>query len=385
MNPLDVVDDSTHYHSRGTVSVPNLLTIIIDTNPRAWAALANVLPLSQAIATIFVYANSHLAFSDDHHVALLASHCNRAVWLYPEPPTPTKPPSEDVEMGDAGSGKPSQPAPSANKFHQFAKLEASVLRSVRSLIDNTTAADVASTTTTQIPGALTLALAFINKMHLAVMGGSGRRGISPPPDTEPAHKNHRRSRIAVRARILIISVSDSSAEQYIPTMNAVFAAAHSEIPIDTLSLRGSPTFLQQASHITRGNFINVLEPRGLLQYLMVGCASAGLTPDPNDNTASGNRARMKLGKQTPVPPQGGDGGDPLFAPRAESVDFRAACFCHGSVIDTGFVCSICLSIFCDIPDGGVCRTCGTKLALGNYGARPAVSAAAKGKEVQAEG
>lgn len=40
----------------------------------------------------------------------------------------------------------------------------------------------------------------------------------------------------------------------------------------------------------------------------------------------------------------------------------------------GFVCSVCLSIFCEPPDGGaaVCLTCGTQLRLGNYGQNPVV-------------
>src|SRR5512140_1535216 len=136
MSAIDVVDASVHYHGHKHLTIPSLCTIIIDTNPRAWAALADVLPLSKAIPNILVYANSHLALSDDHHVALLASHSNRAVWLYPEPPTPTKPASEDVEMRDAGTGKPPPPPPpaaSANKYHQFAKVEASLLRSLRTL------------------------------------------------------------------------------------------------------------------------------------------------------------------------------------------------------------------------------------------------------------
>ena len=62
----------------------------------------------------------------------------------------------------------------------------------------------------------------------------------------------------------------------------------------------------------------------------------------------------------------------LITPIHDTVDFRAACFCHGRVVDTGFVCSICLSIFCEAPENSECFTCGTKLSLGNYGAKPAV-------------
>ena len=46
----------------------------------------------------------------------------------------------------------------------------------------------------------------------------------------------------------------------------------------------------------------------------------------------------------------------------------------------GYVCSICLSIFCEVPEGALCLTCGTKLRLGDYGRRPVVvpTAAAAG-------
>ncbi|KAG5928277.1 hypothetical protein E4U42_000935 [Claviceps africana] len=72
----------------------------------------------------------------------------------------------------------------------------------------------------------------------------------------------------------------------------------------------------------------------------------------------------------------------LIAPTHDTIDFRAACFCHGSVVDTGFVCSICLSIFCEIPQNAECLTCGTQLALGKYGSKPAVVARRKKKRVK---
>ena len=37
------------------------------------------------------------------------------------------------------------------------------------------------------------------------------------------------------------------------------------------------------------------------------------------------------------------------------VDFRAACFCHRQLIDIGFVCSVCLSVFCSFTP--ICTTC----------------------------
>lgn len=38
------------------------------------------------------------------------------------------------------------------------------------------------------------------------------------------------------------------------------------------------------------------------------------------------------------------------------VDFRASCFCHKRTIDVGYVCSVCLAIFCkQMPS---CLICG---------------------------
>ncbi|AEO71504.1 uncharacterized protein THITE_2123949 [Thermothielavioides terrestris NRRL 8126] len=415
MSAQDVVDASEHYEVYNTDDIPSLCTIIIDTNPRAWAALADVLPISKAIANILIFVNAHLAFSNSNQVALIASHTNRAVWLYPAPPKQAPAPSEDVDMRDAGSSS-DKPAPSykpsaANKYPQFAQIEHILLTSLRSLIDDTTVSDLS--TTTQISGALTLALAHINKTALsfaasaaaanaltttgAPMTAGAAVGAAPVASTSTSGGGL----AGMHARILILSVSDSSPAQYIPTMNAVFAAAHARIAIDTLSLRGSATFLEQASFITRGTFIRAAEPRGLLQYLMFGFGSgsapshpaaggggAGGTdagkgpaskPKTSASTANGGGA---AGRGRPKPGGassssrlglGASVAELLVTPSADAVDFRAACFCHRNVVDTGFVCSICLSIFCEVPDGGECLTCGTRLALGNYGRTPVVA------------
>lgn len=125
-------------------------------------------------------------------------------------------------------------------------------------------------------------------------------------------------------------------------MNAVFAAAHNQVAIDTIALAGDSTFLQQACFNTNGIYLKASNPQGLLTYLMFG-----LIPD--------TEAR-----------------ESIITPAHDTVDFRTACFCHGKVVDTGFVCSVCLSIFCEPPENAECLTCGTVLALGNYGAKPAV-------------
>lgn len=332
MNAITDPDATSHYAAPDTAAadVPSLLTIVLDTNPRAWAALDATLPLSKAVASLLIFVNGHLAFSNANQVALIASHTDRATWLYPSRPVPRVDGGGGVDMhGSAGA-----PAPvgSANKYPLFAQVEAAVTASLREISAATTAADLGSTTT-KLSGALTMALSYINRAS---------QSLTATPNPTTTDTTQPSSLRGIRARILVLSVSDSQPTQYIPTMNAVFAASHLSIPIDTLSLSGNSTFLQQAAFITDGTFLRASEPRGILQYLMTG-----LMPD-------------------------GAARDALVAPRHHSVDFRAACFCHRRVVDTGFVCSVCLGIFCEVPPGAACLLCGNKLKLGSYGAKPAV-------------
>ena len=51
----------------------------------------------------------------------------------------------------------------------------------------------------------------------------------------------------------------------------------------------------------------------------------------------------------------------------------------------GFVCSICLSIFCEPPEGAICLTCGTHLKVGEYGRKPVVVVRGKKRKKRKEG
>lgn len=380
---MDAVDATTHYEIYATEETPSLTAIIIDTNPRAWAAIKDVLPISKALANILVFVNSRLAYSSTNQVAIIASHTNRAIWLYPTPPKASEAPNEnggDVDMVDADNDTAFAPKSksaqdkqaSANKFAQFAQIESSIVNSLRELMTSTTESDLA-TTTTQISGALTLALHHINKTSIQLTDADGQQAsadsgkgaaANPAAALIPSSSLLR----GLHARILVVSVSDSSPSQYIPTMNAVFAASHAGIPIDILSLHGAATFLQQASYITRGTFLEATSPQGLLTYLMFGFASSIDTRHTVTTTTTG---AGQAGTRGAVDGSA-TGLEQLVSPSTANVDFRAACFCHRKVIDTGFVCSICLSIFCEVPEDAECYTCGNKLSLGQYGSKPAV-------------
>ncbi|KAI0876489.1 TFIIH subunit Tfb4/p34 [Hypoxylon argillaceum] len=352
---MNTIDGSEHYDESGfTVQTPSLLTVVIDTNPRAWAAIHDLLPISKAIANILVFVNAHLAHGNNNYVAVLAAHTNRAVWLFPPSPNP------DALSLSLSSRRPreQQPQPpqlgtSANKYPHFSMIESSVLASLRALIDATTPSDLAQSPTTLVSGALSMALAYIHKVSLVFEPPKASSADAANPATAPSAAPAAPS---IHARILVVSVSQSSPAQYIPTMNAVFAASHARVPVDTLALYDAPTFLQQAAFITGGVFLSAAaNPRGLLSYLMLGFLG-----DVEARAA-------------------------LVVPAQHAVDFRAACFCHRDVVDAAFVCSICLSIFCGVPANAECQTCGTKLALGNYGAKPAVVPRRKKKRKRVNG
>ena len=298
---------------------PSLLTIILDTNPHAWALLAPTLPLSAAIANLLVFINAHLAFNNASKVAIIASHTQRAEFLYPPSPAPSNPlttngatsaqngADSDSEMADPSSPT-SMVASDANHYRPFHQIQQTLLTALQSLYETTHPASL--TPTTSIAGALTLALTYINKAQILASTGPGQQHPQHAAAIDPTAPSNTPSLLP---RILILSVSGDLAHQYIPIMNTIFACQRLSIPIDICKIAGDTVFLQQASDATKGTYIKLEHPRGLLQYLLMG-----FLPD-------------QTGRRW------------LIQPTAVGVDFRAACFCHRKVVDVGFVCSICLS------------------------------------------
>ncbi|KAI9809927.1 MAG: hypothetical protein M1825_000360 [Sarcosagium campestre] len=372
---MNAVDGSEHYERESDEPPASLLTIIIDTNPRAWAALSDILSLSQAVANILVFINAHIAFNYTNQVAVIASHSSKAQFLYPPSSSPDAQrttqqngdingtgdvtmagdpdasPASDTALANGTSDEHKSSPDDANKYRPFRLVEEQVMRSLRDLMASTTPSDIEDTTSTMLAGALTLALAYINKQTILHSeshgGGSNSNGTedngAPAATVAPGSREDDSSvSRGLQSRILVVSVSSDLAFQYIPVMNCIFAAQRKRIPIDVLKLASSTAFLQQAADATRGIYMHIASPRGLLQYLMMA-----FLPDQSTRRH-------------------------LVPPTQVNVDFRAACFCHKNVIDLGFVCSICLSIFCEPPEGAICQTCGTHLQLGDYGSKPAV-------------
>ncbi|XAR62794.1 hypothetical protein NMG60_11017674 [Bertholletia excelsa] len=129
-------------------------------------------------------------------------------------------------------------------------------------------------------------------------------------------------------RILCLHGSPDGPAQYVAIMNAIFSAQRSMVPIDSCVIGGQHSaFLQQASYITGGVYLKPQQLDGLFQYLSTVFA-----------TDLHSRNFLQL-------------------PKPVGVDFRASCFCHKSTIDMGYICSVCLSIFC--KHHKKCSTCGS--------------------------
>ncbi|BCS19186.1 TFIIH/NER complex subunit TFB4 [Aspergillus puulaauensis] len=356
---MNAVDATEHYETSAHDPAPSLLTVVIDTNPHVWALLEKDekknFPFSTAVANILVFLNAHLACNYANEVAVVASHTHKAAWLYPSPSSTSQEDSDgDVAMTADSSNDENNSGKQVNKYRPFRIVEEQVTSNLKHLMDSTSRADVESNTSTMMAGALTLALTHINRRTIAWAEAHGG-DITHSGDQDTARRSTATNdggAEGLQSRILIISVSSAtgSAHQYIPIMNGIFACQRLHIPIDVCKLSGDAVFLQQASDATKGIYMPLSDPRGLLQYLMMA-----FLPD--------QRSRKHL-----------------VLPTRVDVDFRAACFCHRRVVDIGLVCSICLSIFCEPPENGDCLTCGTHLDTGDYGAKPAVVARKKKKK-----
>ncbi|KAJ3007233.1 RNA polymerase II transcription factor B subunit 4 [Thoreauomyces humboldtii] len=234
----------------------NLLTVIIDTNPRAWALAARdpqrPAVFLQIIQQILVFINAHLSLKFDNELAIIASHTDRSRFLYPLPPGPAPTTAAAAVGQDDGQKETEGPWKPANVYKQFFDVDQGVVGTLKALIADYDPEkdDAALRDNSMIAGSLSLAQSYINRVKRA---------------NETAN---------VQSRIFLISISPDRPSQYIATMNSIFAAQKIKTRIDVCRFRGSTyggdsVFLPQAAHITGGIFLEIPEPKNALQYLLV--------------------------------------------------------------------------------------------------------------------
>jgi transcription initiation factor TFIIH subunit 3 len=134
-------------------------------------------------------------------------------------------------------------------YRAFAQVKVHVTRNLQHLLSEQPLKSMPNGT--QLAGALSLGLTYINRLQID-------SPLNPPS-----------------ARILIVSTSQDSKGQYIPIMNAIFAAQKAKIQIDVVRIGGDAkttesTFLQQASYTTNGVYtpLEATKLSQLPQYLL---------------------------------------------------------------------------------------------------------------------
>lgn len=198
----------------------------------------------------------------------------------------------------------------------FKRVDDAVFEGVRSLIHEACTEETNANRPIGMVRALSLALCHINRIAILTRIGDDQNELDPAAMERTAERNQLAA-ATFRHRVLILSVTQDASAQYVPMMNCIFSAQKQGIHIDVCKLFGEDTvFLRQACHLTGGHYYRLDGLDGLLQVLMtVYLPSRSIRPM-------------------------------LMFPAMDDVDFRAACFCHRRNVDIGYVCSVCLSIFC---------------------------------------
>ncbi|XP_048092690.1 general transcription factor IIH subunit 3 isoform X1 [Alosa alosa] len=304
----------------------SLLVIVLDVNPIWWGQQTQRQPeftLSKCLDAVMVMGNSHLIMTRTNKLAIIASTCQESHFLFP---------SKHWSAGD-GTGDDSVSAGGDGKYELLSVANDFMAEEIRALIARM---EVKDQTDTLLAGALAKALCYIHRLSKQLAAGQD-----------------------MTSRILVIKAAEDCALQYMNFMNVIFAAQKQVrcpshplcyslyhcalispsfvfllfqgVLIDACVLDSDSGLLQQACDITGGLYLKIPQRVALTQYLLWV-----FLPDSEE------RAQLVL-------------------PPSVHVDYRAACFCHRNLIEIGYVCSVCLSIFCNFSP--ICTTCETAFKI----------------------
>ncbi|NXQ89467.1 TF2H3 factor, partial [Nyctibius grandis] len=285
----------------------SLLVIVIDTNPIWWGKKAleeAEFTLSKCIDAVMVLGNSHLIMNRTNRLAVIASHTQESRFLYPG----KRWAFADL-FGDGSSSMESNCSGSKDgKYELLTAVNDAIAEEIKDLMTKTDMRG--QQTETLLAGSLAKALCLYSCISSSFQYLANQE---------------------MKSRILVIKAAEDSALQYMNFMNVIFAAQKQSILIDACVLDSDSGLLQQACDITGGIYLKVPHMPSLLQYLLWV-----FLPDQEQRSQ-------------------------LVLPPPVHVDYRAACFCHRNLIEIGYVCSVCLSIFCNFSP--ICSTCETAFKI----------------------
>mmetsp|Transcript_41098 Transcript_41098/g.131480 ORF Transcript_41098/g.131480 Transcript_41098/m.131480 type:complete len:296 (-) Transcript_41098:17-904(-) len=279
-----------------------------DAKPPAGAAAAEApVDLNQFLTQVLIFINSFLVSHQRNHLCVMAMTSSDCHVVY----------ASAIERKARGEGD-------VTAVPAYLSAGTDIMRKLREL---TATAQVeekaegeAGGTAPPFSAALARALCYLNRL------AKSEDEVGGFPAT-PAQQ-----------RVLCMLGARDHPPQYISVMNAVFSAQRSGVVVDGYMLgQWDSAFLQQAANITGGVYLRPQQQQGLLQFLL---SVFGVDQSLRES---------------------------LVLPRPLGVDFRASCFCHKDTIDLGYVCSVCLSIFCQACKE--CSTCGTVFARRRAGGK----------------
>ncbi|KAI4246412.1 MAG: hypothetical protein L6R42_009918, partial [Xanthoria sp. 1 TBL-2021] len=306
--PPETTTTNTKIHTEPPIS---LLTIILDTHPSAWALLSPTLPFSTFLAHLLVFINAHLACNNSNQICLIAAHPQRAEFLYPSPSPSAGAPNQENGHPAGPEKQQSETTSEANHYRPFLSLQQTLLTSLTTLLTHQPpSTQTPPTPSIALSGALTLALTDHNRL-LSSLSATKNVPSSTTTTTTNAPNLTTHNTSALHSRILLISLTGSLSSQYIPLTNTIFACQRLQIPISVAKLSGDAAFLEQASDSTRGAYLNIKHPRGILQYLMMAFLSEPLSKGSGGGGGGGKG-------------EDGAGGSILRHVGESGVDFRAA-------------------------------------------------------------
>lgn len=310
----------------------NLLIIVLDLAPAIWGLCsADDFGLPKVVEAVLGLANSHLILSSLNEICIIGVTPDKTEFLYP---SHLEVPSDLQQNGQLDL---------LNSMNNL------VRRQVAKMVQTTALA----TNQVILAGAIIKGLCYYLRRCRELQPIVRQTDETVDVETEVVRLTESVDKI--NGRMVIIKVSDDCPSQYLSLMNAVFTAQKLHVPMDTCILP-SPQFpenpssnrstsclpkhsslLQQAADLTGGIYLQIPRLSGLLQYLL-----SVFLPAP------------KFRPHFLLP----DSHSSRFS---SGVDFRAACFCHKRLIDIGYVCSVCLSIFCEFTP--ICTTCNSAFVV----------------------
>jgi transcription initiation factor TFIIH subunit 3 len=293
---------------------PSLLVVIVDMNTIAWSKRdqeteqnKELISFCTLIEHVIIFLNAYLMQSRSNYVSIISNNLQNSNFIYP---------TQEMELNEV-------------KHNEFHVVRENLIKSTKEVMS---APFNPKKSTPNLSAALSLALCYINRVQ---------QQLAPSFTTESEHttksdskSNNKAQTTSLDSRILILQITPDISSQYIPIMNCIFSAQKLGVLCDAMVLSSvDSTFLQQAADLTNGIYYRLEknEQKALLQY--------AITLFLHDRST---RSMLNL-------------------PVLTEVDFKASCFCHKKTTDIGYICSVCLSIFCKFVP--VCKTCDTKFIL----------------------